>query len=579
MSLMGSLYIGTSGLQTSQNALNTTAHNLSNVDTVGYTRQQAQQSEKNYVTLSKTASAVSYQQVGLGTTYSRVKQIRDYFLDKTYREESGRCMFYEVSTNVMSETESLLGELSGEAFQTNVSDLWTSIQELAKDPASSVTQGLLVQRCAEFVERANEVYEGLSNYQDNLNAQIKQQIDKVNDYGKQILELNDKIRSIESGGIEKANDYRDTRNMLLDELSQLVNLSWTEEITGNVSVKIEGTDFVKGSMCYEIGLKQDEVTGFYTPFWPQNAHYTEDEFGHRNYSTEGALVFDLSRTISTELDSDVGGVKAMLLARGDHRANYTDITTDYSAVEQSVIMNIQAEFDQLIHGVTTSINSILAEGAGVKQGNLTLSDGTVLENARYCEGQIGGYLRDDEGKPVQMFSKTSAKDGFKQITATDEYGNYGDYWVYVEESATDRDSLYTVGSIVINQDIMQKPGMLGFRLEDGSYDKETVQKLQDAFSEEAYTLNPKVQKRTNFIEYYSDLVSQVANSGYVFQSVYQTQQDTVEYTQNAREQVIGVSSDEELANMIKLQNAYNASSRYINAVSEMLSHMISTLFS
>lgn len=116
MPLMGSLYIGSSGLQTSQNALNTTAHNLSNVDTVGYTRQQVQQSDKRYVTLSKTASSISYQQVGLGTTFSRVKQVRDFFLDKTFRKESGRSMFYQVSADVMEEVEGQLGELTGEAF-------------------------------------------------------------------------------------------------------------------------------------------------------------------------------------------------------------------------------------------------------------------------------------------------------------------------------------------------------------------------------------------------------------------------------------------------------------------------------
>ncbi|MDE7112705.1 MAG: flagellar basal body protein, partial [Acetatifactor sp.] len=208
MSLMSSLYIGTSGLQTSQNALNTTAHNLSNVDTTGYVRQQVQQSGKSYITLSKTASAVAYQQHGLGVTYSRVKQIRDYFLDKTYRKESGRSMFYEVSTNVLEEVESQLGELNGEAFQGTMADLWTAVQELAKDPASSVTQGVLVQRASEFVERAVAVYDGLSSYQDNLNRQIKQQVDRINEYGKQILDLNDRIRAIESGGIERANDMR-----------------------------------------------------------------------------------------------------------------------------------------------------------------------------------------------------------------------------------------------------------------------------------------------------------------------------------------------------------------------------------
>ena len=78
MPLMGSLYIGSSGLQTSQNALNTTAHNLSNVDTTGYTRQQVQQSNRAYVTLSTDPKSISNKQTGLGVTYSRVKQVRDY---------------------------------------------------------------------------------------------------------------------------------------------------------------------------------------------------------------------------------------------------------------------------------------------------------------------------------------------------------------------------------------------------------------------------------------------------------------------------------------------------------------------
>ena len=97
MSLMGSLYVGQSGLQTGQNALNTTAHNMSNVDTAGYTRQQVQQTARTYVTLSKTNSANAYQQTGLGVQYAQVKQVRDYFLDKTYRRESGRSAFYDAT--------------------------------------------------------------------------------------------------------------------------------------------------------------------------------------------------------------------------------------------------------------------------------------------------------------------------------------------------------------------------------------------------------------------------------------------------------------------------------------------------
>ena len=571
MPLMGSLYIGSSGLQTSQNALNTTAHNLSNVDTTGYTRQQVQQSNRAYVTLSTDPKSIANKQTGLGVTYSRVKQVRDYFLDKTYRKESGRSMFYEVSTEVMEEVESQLGELNGEAFQTTMTDFWTAIQELSKDPSSSVTQGLIVQRASEFVQRASAVYDGLSSYQDNLNTQIKQNVDKINKYGNQLLTLNDQIRAVESGGIEHANDLRDARNQILDELAQLTNMSFSEDRYGSVSVQIEGVDFVKDGTCYEIAMKTDEATGFVTPFWPMNASYTTRDDGTRVYNIDGAEVFDLSIEISSDLGTDIGGLKAMLLARGDHRANYTDLAEGkYDGVSQSVVMNIQGEFDQMIHNVVTKVNDILAKAAGVQEGQLTINGKT--DTYRYCTVDPDGYMRMEDGSPIQLFTKVTT-DGYEKVTTDDGK----EYWVMKEEKADSPESLYTIGNLQVNPTLMQEPSKLGFRLADGSEDKETAEALKVAFTEEAYTLNPNVQKKTTFVDYYTDLVSQVANSGYVFRSIYENQVSTVEATQSAREQVIGVSTDEELSNMIKFQNAYNASSRYINVISEMLEHIISTL--
>lgn len=585
MSLMGSLYIGTSGLQTSQNALNTTAHNLSNIDTTGYTRQQVQQSTRSYLKLSTDPNSVANKQTGLGVIYSRVKQVRDAFLDQTFRKESGRSMFYEVSTEVLEEVEGQLGEMNGEAFQNTIEDFWKSIQELTKDPASSVNQGLFVQRASEFVERAGAVYNGLAAYQDNLNAQIKQQVEKINAYGRQLVELNDKIRVIEAGGIEKANDLRDARNQILDELAEMTNISYGENVYGTVYVQIEGVDFVKGERCYEIELDQDPKTGFYTPFWPQNANYRILEDGSREYNIEGAEVFNFSREISSDLDTDIGGLKAMVLARGDHRADYTDIEGDYDSVSQSVLMNVQAEFDQLIHNVVTKVNSILAEAAGAQTGNLQLKDGTTLNNVLYCEVGGDGYMRAEDGSPIQMFTK-AASDGYRKVTALvdklDEDGNVTgveekEYWVYNEEDPEYGEELYTIKNLEISQELMQKPSMLGFRLGDGSEDIATAEALKNAFTEEEYTLNPNVRKKTTFVDYYSDLVAQVGNSGYVFRSIYENQQATVEATESARQQVVGVSSDEELSYMIKFQNAYNASSRYINVISEMLEHIINTL--
>ncbi|MCR5255847.1 MAG: flagellar hook-associated protein FlgK [Acetatifactor sp.] len=572
MPLLGSLYIGTSGLQTGQNALNTVAHNLSNIDTEGYTRQQIQQSDRAYVTISTKFHGVSNMQYGLGVSYSNVKQIRDYFLDKTYRQELGRSSFYEVSYNVMEEVEYQLGELNGEAFETDLTNLWTAVQELAKDPSNSVTQSLLVQRASEFLESSKAVYAGLSSYQDNLNAQIKQQVDKINKYGKEILELNDQIRTIESGKTEHANDLRDRRNRILDELGELCNMSYVEDVWGNVSVQIEGVDFIKGSTCYQIALDVDSSTGFYTPFWPQNAKYTITETGEKKYIIDGAEVFNLDREISSEANTDIGRLKAMVLARGDHRANYTDIS-NYSEIEDSVLMNIQAEFDQLIHNVVTAVNEILEDAAGVVQGDLTLNDGTTLENARYITAYDRyGYMREEDGRPLLLFVK-EATDEFRCVTGADGV----DYYVFEEEDFGINESLYTAENIQINALLMQSPAKLSFKLEDGSVDIKTAEALKHAFEEEKYILNPKVQTRGTFVEYYSNLVAQVANSGSVYKSIYDNQEQTVEATSNARDQVLAVSSDEELSNMIRFQNAYNASSRYINVIDEMMEHLLNTL--
>ena len=601
MPLMGSLWVGTSGLQNSQNALNTTAHNLSNVETIGYTRQQVQLSDKRYMTLSVDPKSINNKQVGMGVTYSRIKQVRDYFLDKTYRKESGRSMFYEVSSNVLEEVESQLGEMNGETFQGTIEDLWSAIQELCKDPANAVTQGMLVQRASQLMLKADAVYNGLSYYQDNVNEKIKKYVKLMNDYGNQLVELNERIRAIETGGVERANDLRDMRNQILDELASLADIRYDEDIFGNVWVQIEGTDFVKGEMCYEMELYTDAATGFYTPFWPINSDYKVLPDGTREYIW-GRLdtVFNLDREISSDLNTDIGGLKAMLLARGDHRANYTDIENNYDNISQSIIMNMQAEFDQLIHSLAIKVNDILASAAGVKQ----LEDGETLKvldengneielkNVKYCVSDPGGYMRMSDGSPIQLFGKATTE-GYTKVTALipvlDDDGNEmtdanGDVitkevecWVYNEEDPTQINTLYTCGNLIVPEELMQSPSMLGFRLPDGKEDQATADALKAAFQEEAYTLNPNVQKTTNFINYYTDLVSQIANTGWVQRSIHDNQVCTVENIENARQQVVGVSSDEELSNMVRFQNAYNASSRYINVVSEMLEHIINTL--
>ena len=438
MPLMGSLYVGTSGLQSSQNALNTTAHNLSNVETTGYVRQQVMLGDRVYNDIGKNA-AIGPQQAGLGVEYEKTRQVRDYFLDVSYRKETGRGTFYDICYESMEEIETLLGELNGAAFQETIDDLWTAVEELQKDPSSSVTQGQFINVCAQYLERAQSVYDGLADYQDNLNSRIKDMVDNINEIGKEICKLNEKILNVELGS-ETANDLRDQRNLLMDKLAEYCNYTYSEDADGVVEIRMEGQSFVvrgKGEP-FEMGYTQDYGTGFYTPVWPWAGNQE---------------VFNCSEEISTAKNTNIGQLKSLLLARGDRRANYSDLSDSYTdpktgevvdlynngssdkmATANSIVMNAMAELDQLVNKMVTEINNILA---GEKS---QIDAGTNPTYATQAECAIEVFVR----------------------TGTDRYvlKSSGEYEYVAEDtsgSPADVSTMYTINNLKMNPDLLKTP--------------------------------------------------------------------------------------------------------------------------
>ncbi|MCR4655700.1 MAG: flagellar hook-associated protein FlgK [Lachnospiraceae bacterium] len=559
MSLFSGLYVGQSGIQTSQNALNTTAHNLSNIETQGYVRQQVLQGDRSYSPVNGIA-AVSKMQSGLGVEYSKVRQVRDQFVDSSYRKEEGRAAFYETYYGATNEIDTFLGELTGSAFKDSLSKFWTSVEELKKDPASAVTEGQFVSCASQFLERAQSVYNGLKGYQDNLNAQIKDLVDQINDIGKQIAKYNDLIVRIEVGS-EEANDIRDARNKLLDDLGKYGNISYEENPVGAVDVSFEGVSFVVAGKDKPtlMGVTTDNATGFHTPVWET---YNNME------------VFNCYQEISSKSNTNIGQLKAIVLARGDRRANYTDIQNEnlYNYGDRdngkmptanSVIMNTMAEFDNLVHSVVTQVNNILA-------GEETVYDPAQLGADVH---EVNPPITDKEKQPKELFVRS----------ATDRYDATGQY---VKEDTSnspgDTTTMYTLGNLRINPELLKEPTLLGypdrnFTLENKNVDQTKADKLAEAFSTAGTLLNPNVTKKSNFVDLYSDIVSSVATAGYIYKSISESQSQTATQLDNSRQQVMGVSSNEELQNMIKFQNAFNASSRYINAVDQMIEHLISRL--
>lgn len=585
----GSLYIGAAGLKTSQNALNVTANNFANVNTTGYVRQQVIQADYNYNTFD-TAASISDQQYGLGVKIGDVVHARDIFLDKAYRTESGRQAFYSATYEAVDEVYTFYQELEGEAFQDSIEDFWQSFQEFAKAPDDTVNQNLVVQKANLFLSRASAVYTGLSNYQSNINTQIKDDINRINELGETIYQLNMEIHKIEAGGIETAMTLRDERDNALDELATYVDISYTENPEGIVKVSVEGVEFVDELRCYQMGMLKDDITGFVTPYWE---HLSEPEL--EKYD----LVFSYTTEISSDLGTDIGELRALILARGDRVASYQDVegltsneynrsTVDHIATGMSVMLTAEAQLDQLIHGIVTAINDLfcpnteasnltgLTGGAtltatGADGKTYTITEDTLLLDTENCSVGVDGKI-----PPTELFSRIGTE-RYTEVEVTNEDGTTSTYYLYNEEDPRDSDKQYTLKSLKINDVLNGMETLLPHLTQNGNVNYDLGEKLASVWSSELLTLDPDDTNMLSFMDYYDNMIGEYGTLGSLYESTSSSLSGTVETVDNQRAQVIGVSSDEELTKMIKYQNAYNASSRYINVIDEMIEHLITQL--
>ena len=562
---MGSLYIGASGLQNSQNALNTTANNLANVETKGYVRQQVLFEDRDYVTFDRKA-AISDQQAGLGVNIADVVHTRNAFLDQYYRTENGRQNFYEACAEASREVENQFQELEGEQFQTALQEFWESFAEFSKAPEEGIYQTLVIQKATLFLDRAQKVQENLKAYQKNLNYKINKNIDRINEIGTKIRDLNKEILRIESGGVETAMTLRDERDNLLDELSGLAKVDFKERADGTVRVKLENVEFVDEIHVYEVKGYTDPVAGFVTPYWPQLS-----DTGRGRYT----YMFDYkSGDIAAELNTDIGALKGLIVSRGDSPADYRDITgMDQQKYEDttgmSVVMTAQAELDQLIHEVVTSINDLFSP---LTTASFTAADGTVYRNVKVWDEENGSVGADGQKPGRELFTRRGC-DRYNKVTAND--GTV--YYVYNEEDLKDPAKMYTTGGITINEDLLQLENALPHLKKNGEPDRAMAQALVALWDQKRQTINPSNTDPCTFKEYYRRMIQDIGTSGNVYEGLSAGLTKEVESIENSRQQVIGVSSDEELQNMIKYQNAYNAASRFINVISEMLEHIVTRL--
>ena len=222
------LTIAASGLNTSQAQINTTANNISNVNTNGYSRQVV-----NTVASSALRCYQSWGTTGTGVEAESVTQRRDFYYDEKYWNNSSALGFYEKKEYYMKQIENYFNETNLDTgFTTIYTKMFNAMSTLQGNPGDDTVRKQFISTAKQLTEYFNQLATKLDDLQSSINDEIKTAVDDINSISEKISILNKQINTIEQGG-GHANELRDQRSVLVDKLSQIVDVKVTESKVQN----------------------------------------------------------------------------------------------------------------------------------------------------------------------------------------------------------------------------------------------------------------------------------------------------------------------------------------------------------
>ncbi len=245
------LNIGVKALQAQQRALDVTSHNIANANTEGYTRQDA-------VMATSTPIKEFAGYVGTGVEITEFRRIRDQFIDLQLMTENKKLGEWEVKSDIMSKLEVIFNEPSESGLGTVLDDYWNAWQELSKNPESTAVRVTVVQRGLALADTFNHIHTQLTDLQKDINRTIATKVDGINSIAKQVSELNLHIVKAEADG-SNANDLRDKRDLLVEQLSEMVEVGVIEDSTGSVNITVGGRSLVYRDYVMEMKFTDNEI--------------------------------------------------------------------------------------------------------------------------------------------------------------------------------------------------------------------------------------------------------------------------------------------------------------------------------
>ncbi|SDF79548.1 flagellar hook-associated protein FlgK [Sporolituus thermophilus] len=241
----------TRGIYVNQTGLDTVGHNISNANTEGYSRQVA--------SIVSTRPETVYgeygpMQMGTGAAVESVVRARDTFLDRQFWQENSSLGYGETATEILGKIEGVFREPSEYGLQTVLNNFWQAWQTLSTNASDDGARAALQQRGVELRDAIGHAAQQLKDMVADINSVVEIKVNKVNQITSEILSLNKQIALVETGGRDHANDLRDRRDVLVDQLSTLVGVTVTEDKYGNYIVRTGNVMLVDGNVRNQLGV-------------------------------------------------------------------------------------------------------------------------------------------------------------------------------------------------------------------------------------------------------------------------------------------------------------------------------------
>jgi flagellar hook-associated protein 1 len=257
--LFSILQMGGGALRAQQMALNATGQNITNANTPGYSRQR--------VSLAAAPpNNVDGHIVGSGVKVASVDRVVDKFLNEQLRVENGNLAYLEKKKQGFDRLEAVFADTEEYGLSGTLSSFWNAWQELSNDPGSRVTRTQLVSAGEDLCNTFNRISGDLDRTASDMDGNLVGSVDEINELTRRIADLNAKISRAESTGAS-ANDFRDARDSLIKEMSELMDISTFETGNGMIAVTVgNGNMLVNGDRNYQVSAEPDpdlEDTGYH----------------------------------------------------------------------------------------------------------------------------------------------------------------------------------------------------------------------------------------------------------------------------------------------------------------------------